>query len=453
MRLILSVGTRPEIIKMAPLYEALSKLDEIELLLVHTGQHYDWEMSGIFFRELGVEEPDINLNIGSDDQVSQTFAVMKEIGKIVESYEPDGVIALGDTNSVLGTAIATSKMEVPFIHVESGLRSYDFSMPEEVNRRISDHLASLNFAPTPRAFSNLMEEGISPRTAFLSGNTIVDSVIKVLRKVSAKRTLEKFDLDGVEPLVTLTLHRKENTEYEHKLIGVLKALEELNDITFVWPIHPRTQKALKTFDLWNKLKSLKNVRILEPLGYLDFLGLIVSSDLIMTDSGGVQEEAATLKRPCIILRENTERPEIIEMGFGEIAGTNPATIVSLVRKYLYQPNLIERLKRTPNPFGDGNASRIIASIIQRIWDLRSLRRPPTFKGGSPHYIAFRVEESMRGYTVASFREACGYDVVSIYDASGKSIYFDDGTPLVPNYIVRARGDPVNYRRFRKLAKV
>jgi UDP-N-acetylglucosamine 2-epimerase (non-hydrolysing) len=344
-------------------------------------------------------------------------------------------------------------MEVPFIHVESGLRSYDFSMPEEINRRISDHLASLNFAPTSRAFSNLMEEGISPKTTFLSGNTIVDSVIKVLRKVSAKRTLEKFDLDGAQPLVTLTLHRKENTEYEHKLIGVLKALEELDDITFVWPIHPRTQKALKTFDLWNKLKSLKNVRILEPLGYLDFLGLLISSDLVMTDSGGVQEEAATLKRPCIILRENTERPEIIEMGFGEIAGTNPTAIISLVRKYLYQANLIERLKRTPNPFGDGSSSKIIASVIQRIWDLKSLRRPPTFKGGSPYYLAFRVDESMRGYTVASFREACGYDVVSIYDASGRAIHFDEGTPLIPNYIVRVRGDPVNYGRFKKLVKI
>ncbi|MEM2603353.1 MAG: UDP-N-acetylglucosamine 2-epimerase (non-hydrolyzing) [Candidatus Korarchaeum sp.] len=452
MRLLISVGTRPEIIKMAPLYEALSKLEGVDLLLVHTGQHYDWEMSGVFFKELGIEEPDVNLNIGSDDQVSQTSSVIREIGKVIGSYEPDGVIALGDTNSVLGTAIASSKMEVPFIHVEAGLRSFDFTMPEEVNRRISDHLASLNFAPTIRAFSNLMEEGIPQRISFLSGNTVVDSVIRVLRRVSVREVLNKFELDGLEPMVTLTVHRRENTDYEYRMIGILKALEELDEVTFVWPIHPRTRKMLKSFGLWDKLASLGNVRILDPLGYLEFLGLLLSSDLIMTDSGGVQEEAVTLKRPCIILRENTERPEVIELGFGEIAGTNPSTIVSLVRKYLYQSNVSERLKKSPNPFGDGSASRVIASVISRIWDLKSLRGVPRFKGGSPHYLAFRVEEWMRGYTVASLKEVSGYDVVSLYDASGKSIQFNDGTPLVPSYIVRVRGDSANYGRLEKLLK-
>ncbi|MEM4581641.1 MAG: UDP-N-acetylglucosamine 2-epimerase (non-hydrolyzing), partial [Candidatus Korarchaeum sp.] len=324
--------------------------------------------------------------------------------------------------------------------------------PEEVNRRISDHLASLNFAPTIRAFSNLMEEGIPQRISFLSGNTVVDSVIRVLRRVSVREVLNKFELDGLEPMVTLTVHRRENTDYEYRMIGILKALEELDEVTFVWPIHPRTRKMLKSFGLWDKLASLGNVRILDPLGYLEFLGLLLSSDLIMTDSGGVQEEAVTLKRPCIILRENTERPEVIELGFGEIAGTNPSTIVSLVRKYLYQSNVSERLKKSPNPFGDGSASRVIASVISRIWDLKSLRGVPRFKGGSPHYLAFRVEEWMRGYTVASLKEVSGYDVVSLYDASGKSIQFNDGTPLVPSYIVRVRGDSANYGRLEKLLK-
>ncbi|RDD53841.1 MAG: UDP-N-acetylglucosamine 2-epimerase (non-hydrolyzing) [Candidatus Korarchaeota archaeon NZ13-K] len=452
MRLLVSVGTRPEIIKMAPLYEALSRIEGVELLLVHTGQHYDWEMSGIFFRELGIEEPDVNLSIGSDDQVSQTSSVIREVGKVIESYRPDGVIALGDTNSVLGTAIASSKTEVPFIHVEAGLRSFDFTMPEEVNRRISDHLASLNFAPTVRAFSNLVEEGIPPKISFLSGNTIVDSVVRMLGKVSAKNVLSRLELDGSGPLVAVTVHRKENTDYEYKMLGILKALEELDEITFVWPIHPRTRKMLKHFNLWNKLVSLKNVRILDPLGYLEFLGLLLSSDLVLTDSGGVQEEAVTLKRPCIILRENTERPEVIELGFGEIAGTNPSTIVSLVRKYLYQPNILERLKKIPNPFGDGNASKIIASVISNIWDLRSLREGSVFRGGSPHYVAFRVEEWMRGYTVASLKEMSGYEVVSLYDADGKSIQFDEGTPLIPGQVVRIRGDPSNYGRLRKLMR-
>lgn len=452
MRLLISVGTRPEIIKMAPLYESLSRLEGVELLLVHTGQHYDWEMSGIFFRELGVEEPDVNLNVGSDDQVSQTSSVIREMGKIIRSYEPDGVIALGDTNSVLGTAIASSKMEVPFIHAEAGLRSFDFTMPEEVNRRISDHLASLNFAPTIRAFSNLMEEGIPPKISFLSGNTVVDSIIRVLRRVSVKEIVSKLELDGLGPIVTLTVHRRENTDYEYRMLGILKALEELDEVTFVWPIHPRARKMLKSFGLWDKLTSLNNVKVLDPLGYLEFLGLILSSDLVMTDSGGVQEEAVTLRRPCVILRDNTERPEVIELGFGEIAGTNPAAIVSLARKYLYQSSVLERIKKSPNPFGDGNASKFIASVISRIWDLRSLRGASRFKGGSPHYLAFRVEEWMRGYTVASFKETSGYDVVSLYDANGESVQFDNGTPLLPSYIVRIRGDPANYGRLKKLLR-
>lgn len=375
---------------------------------------------------------------------------MREIGKIIENYEPDGVIAVGDTNSVLGTALASSKMDVAFVHVEAGLRSFDFTMPEEINRRVADHLASLNFAPTVRAFSNLVEEGIPPRLSFLSGNTIVDSVLKMLRKVSVRKTLENLDLEGLEPLVLITVHRRENTDHEYRLLGILKAIEMLDDVNIVWPIHPRTQKMLKIFGLWDKLISFRHLRILEPLGYLDFLALMLSSELIMTDSGGIQEEAVTLKKPCVVLRENTERPELVEMGFGEVAGTNPSTIASVARKYLHQRDLVERFKKLPNPFGDGNASKIIASVISKIWDLKSLRSSPRFRGGSPHYLSLKLGEMMRAYTVASFKEASGYEVVSMYDASGKPVQFDEGTPLLPNYVVRLRGDPANYERLRRV---
>ena len=177
MRLLMSVGTRPEIIKMAPVYEALARIRDVEMLLVHTGQHYDWEMSDVFFGEFGLDEPHVNLGIGSNDQVAQTSSVMREIGRVMGEYEPDAVLALGDTNSVLGTALASAKMGTPFIHIESGLRSYDFTMPEEVNRRVADHLASLNFSPTPKSFSNLVEEGYPPTRIVLSGNTIVDACL------------------------------------------------------------------------------------------------------------------------------------------------------------------------------------------------------------------------------------------------------------------------------------
>ncbi len=453
MRLLLSVGTRPEIIKMAPVYEALSRIKGVELFLVHTGQHYDWEMSDVFFSELGLDEPDLNLGIGSGDQVEQTTRVMHEMGKVVENYEPDAVLSVGDTNSVLGTALAASKLEVPFIHIESGLRSYDFTMPEEINRRVADHLASLNFAPTPRAFSNLNEEGYPPERVVLSGNTIVDVVEKMWGTIRRSSILKDLGVVEGEPLMTITVHRKENADKEYRMLGIVKALRELDELTIVWPLHPRTYKRLKAFGLLSELKSLEHVMLVEPLGYIDFLRLLSASDVVATDSGGVQEESATLKKPCIILRDNTERPEIVELGFGEIAGANPSSIVSAVRRFLYEEEVRRRLESLPNPFGDGTASKMIAEVLWRIWDLRSLRHEsPHFKGGSPHYVAFKVEgrSKFRGMTVSQFIEATGYEVISIYDPSGSPLPFGPSTPLMDGEIVRVRGDPSNYPKLSKL---
>ncbi len=451
MRLLISVGTRPEIIKMAPVYEALTRIKGVDILLVHTGQHYDWEMSNIFFRELGMDEPDINLGIGSGSQVVQTSSVLMEMGKIIENYEPDGVMAVGDTNSVLGTAIASSKLEVPFIHVESGLRSYDFTMPEEINRRVADHLACLNFSPTPRSFSNLAEEGYPPKRIVLSGNTVVDAVNKVAGLIQKSNILRELGISEDELLMTVTVHRKENADYEYRMLGIVKALEELDELTIVWPVHPRTLRRLKGFGLWGKLKSMEHLILTEPLGYIDFLKLLSSSDIIATDSGGVQEESATLKKPCVILRDNTERPEIVEMGFGEVTGVNPSSIVSAVREFLYQEGLRDKLMGLPNPFGDGTASKIISGVLKRIWNLRTLKHEsPHFKGGSPHYVTYKVPDRLIGMTTSRFKELTGYEVVTLYDASGRSVAFDAGTPFTRGMIVRARGDPYNFDKLRRL---
>ncbi len=453
MRLLISVGTRPEIIKIAPVYEALSRIKDADLLLVHTGQHYDWEMSDVFFSELGIKEPDINLGIGSGSQVMQTSSVIREIGKIIENYEPEATIAVGDTNSVLGTAIASSKLEVPFIHIESGLRSYDFTMPEEINRRISDHLASLNFSPTIRSFSNLAEEGYPPRRIVLSGNTIVDVVKKMMKTIQRSSIVKDLGIDENEPIMTVTVHRKENADYEHRMLGIVKALEELNELTIVWPIHPRTLKRLKEFNLLGRLESMNHMIITEPLGYIEFLGLLLSSDVVATDSGGVQEESATLKKPCVILRDNTERPELVEMGFGRITGTNPSAIVSAVRDFLYREELKGKLENLPNPFGDGRAAILIVDILRRIWDLRNLKQEsPRFKGGSPHYISINVSGKIAGITVSRLKEMTGYDVITIYDATGRSIAFDLTTPLVKGEIIRLRGDPYNFDKLRRLVR-
>ncbi len=451
MRLLISVGTRPEIIKIAPVYEALSRIRDTDLLLVHTGQHYDWEMSDVFFSELGIKEPDINLGIGSGSQIMQTSSVIREIGKVIENYEPEATMAVGDTNSVLGTAIASSKLEVPFIHIESGLRSYDFTMPEEINRRVSDHLASLNFSPTVRSFSNLAEEGYPPRRILLSGNTVVDVVRRTMKLIHRSSIIKDLGIDENEPIMTVTVHRKENTDYEYRMLGIVKALEELNELTIVWPMHPRTLKRLKGFNLISRLKSMDHLLLTEPLGYIEFLRLLLSSDVIATDSGGVQEESATLKKPCVILRDNTERPELIEMGFGRISGTNPSAIVSAVRDFLYREGLREKLESLPNPFGDGRAAIFIVDILRRIWDLKNLRHEsPRFKGGSPHYVSIKVSGKIAEMTISMLKEATGYDVITVYDAMGRSIAFDSSTPLIKGEIIRLRGDPYNFDKLRRL---
>ncbi len=451
MRLLISVGTRPEIIKIAPVYEALARIKDTDLLLIHTGQHYDWEMSDIFFSELGIREPDINLGIGSGSQVVQTSSIIREIGKVIKNYEPEATMAVGDTNSVLGTAIASSKLDVPFIHIESGLRSYDFTMPEEINRRIADHLASLNFSPTVRSFSNLAEEGYPPLRIVLSGNTIVDAVKKMMGAIQKSPIIRDLGIDENEPVMTVTVHRRENADYEHRMLGIVKALEELSELTIVWPIHPRTLKRLKEFNLLDKLKSMEHLVITEPLGYIEFLKLLSSSEVVATDSGGVQEEAVTLKKPCVILRDNTERPELVEMGFGSIAGTNPSAIVSTVRDFLYRDGLKRKLEKLPNPFGDGRAAILIVEMLRRIWDLKNLKQEsPRFRGGSPHYVSIKVSERIEGMTVSRLKEVTGYDVITLYDARGRSIAFDLSTPLVRGEIIRLRGDPYNFDRLRKL---
>ncbi len=453
MRLILTVGTRPEIIKMAPIYEIMDRVKEIEVLLVHTGQHYDWEMSEVFFKDLGVPEPDVELGVGSGSQLAQTSGVIDKMERVFRSYEPDGVLSVGDTNSVLGTAIASSKMEIPFIHVESGLRSYDFTMPEEINRRIADHLASINFSPTLGAFSNLLEEGYPVERVFLSGNTIVDAVMKVQELVGRSNILRELGISEDELLMTVTVHRKENTDYEHRMLGILKAIKELDDLTIVWPLHPRTLKRLKEYDLLRDLKAMDHVILTDPLGYLDFLKLLSSSHVVATDSGGVQEESVTLRVPCVILRNNTERPELIELGIGRIAGTNPASIISSVRDFVYSEKMRTKLEKLPNPYGDGTAAKVIVDVLRRIWDLRAIRHEsPYFRGGSPHYIAFKVPENLVGITVARFQEMTGYEVVSIYNASGKAVFFDLSKPFLRGEVVRVRGDPYNFQKVVKLMR-
>ncbi len=450
MRLLATVGTRPEIIKMAPILEVLNRKKSFDVVLVHTGQHYDWNMSGIFFKEFNLPEPDIHLGVGSSSQSRQTAAVMVGIEEALRKYRPDLVISVGDTNSVVGTAMASVKEEVPFVHVEAGLRSYDFSMPEEINRRIADHIATFNMAPTERAKVNLLEEGISPSKVFLTGNTIVDAVKRMLPLADRSRVLEELELTKEDPILLVTVHRKENVEKEYRLGGIVKALRKLDEFVVVWPLHPRTEAALKRFNLLDDLLSAKHIILIEPLSYLDFLKLLASSQIVATDSGGVQEEAVTLKIPCVILRNNTERPEVIDLGLGKVAGTNPSTIIASVRDFFYREEyLLPRMKDYTNPFGDGNAAKKIVRILEGV-NLVNPYESPKFDEGSPYYYSFVVSGRIQEYTVAKLMDEFNVEVISIYDNSGMPYSFNLSTPLVKGYKVRIRGEKRMIKRLKRL---
>ncbi len=453
-RLLFFVGTRPEIIKAAPLFHTLRKSSELQVDLVHTGQHYDWNMSGIFIEELGLPTPLYHLGAGSGSQAFQVRAIIEKAEETVGTYLPDAILAVGDTNSTLAVAILASKMDIPFIHVEAGLRSFDLTMPEEINRRVADHVACLNFAPTERAASNLLNEGYFPERTFVTGNTVVDALLKMLPKARAEsKIIKKLKIDPSKFILTVTVHRRENADNPERLESIVNALIELKEVQIVWPLHPRTRDNMEKTGLLKRLYTAKHIKITDPLSYLDFLKLLDSSTIVATDSGGVQEEAATLKVPCVVLRDSTERPEIIDEGIGMMAGADHLKIVRCIRDFLYNNTLLERVKSAPNPFGDGTASIKISEILLNwLEDQKVAILPPRFDSGAPVYTSFLVNKDLSGHTV---REAEG-DLVKII-----SIYSEDGSFMRPNpnliletrQIIRVLGEKPLINDFKRLWKL
>lgn len=359
-------GTRPEAIKLAPIIEWLEKLD-INYVYVWSGQHYDYEMSQIFFDQLNITEPDLNLGIRSSGHSRQTAKIMIELEKYVDKLKPSIVLAQGDTNTVAAAALSAAKSQIPFAHVEAGLRSWDRSMPEEVNRVIADAIAELYFAPTILSAANLMHEGVPLRKISITGNTIVDIVYKYMNQIisTGSKVLEEFDLNKNE-FILVTIHRQENTDSFQKLKNIIKALIEISkEQTIVFPIHPRTIKQLKKYNLYEKITSNSNIRALKPLGYLEFLGLLMNASLVLTDSGGVQEEACIMKVPTLTLRYNTERPETVIAGINKIVGTDSETIVRETLKSLaMRDQIVKKAKKISNFLGDGRAGKRIAEILK-----------------------------------------------------------------------------------------
>ncbi len=354
MRIAVVVGPRPEIVKMAPVVRA-SAARGGECLLLHTGQHYSFEMDGVFFQELGLPAPDVNLEVGSGTQSYQIAAVMSGLEPVLLERRPDVLLVEGDTNSVLASALAANKAGVAVGHVEAGLRSYDRRMPEEINRILTDHLAEHLFAPTEQAGATLRREGIAGERVHVTGNTVVDELLLQRGRARRPGLHEQF---GVAPggYALATVHRVENVEDDARLSGILRGLADSAaalGVPVLAALHPRTQRRMAALGL----APGDGVRVLAPLGYLDFLGLHADAALMLTDSGGLQEEACCLRVPCVTLRDNTERPESLEVGANVLAGADPARIVGCALAMRAKP------RDWPNPFGDGRSGERIVGLL------------------------------------------------------------------------------------------
>ncbi|MEX2681010.1 MAG: non-hydrolyzing UDP-N-acetylglucosamine 2-epimerase [Candidatus Sigynarchaeota archaeon] len=354
------IGTRPEIIKCAPLIK-LYERRKADLVLIHTNQHYSFNMDKLFFEQMHLREPDHNLNVGSGTHAEQTGKIMVGVENVLHEGKIDTILVQGDTNTVLGSALAASKLQVKIGHVEAGLRSFDRSMPEEVNRVLTDHVSDYLFCPTEHSRENVLAEGIPDQRIHVVGNTIVDATLQhyeLARKQTAKVlqqmgvTANKFNL--------LTAHRPANVDDParlNQLVEIMRVIVSETNLPIVFPIHPRTKSKLDEYHLLNTLPA--DVQLVDPVGYMEFLILEKNANLIFTDSGGVQEEACILRKPCITLRENTERPETVDVGANIIVNFDIPKIKAAIsefstRKLDYQI-----------PFGDGTTSEKIFDIIHK----------------------------------------------------------------------------------------
>ncbi|WP_456452311.1 non-hydrolyzing UDP-N-acetylglucosamine 2-epimerase [Thermococcus sp.] len=363
-------GTRPEIIKLSPVIRAFEERD-VKPLLIHTGQHYDYEMSRVFLEELELDGIDHHLEVGSGTQAEQTGKAMIKIERVLMNEKPDVVLVQGDTNTVLAGALAAVKLKIPVAHVEAGLRSFDRTMPEEINRILADHASEVLFAPTEEARKNLEREGIT-ENVYVVGNTVVDAVLQNSEIAERKSdVLERFDLKP-KGYILITAHRAENTDSRENLRKLVEMLEAL-PMKAIYPMHPRTRNRLKEFGLWEGISSIENLTITKPLGYLDFLRLERNAFAIMTDSGGIQEESIILNVPCLTLRYNTERPETVKAGGNILVGLEKERAIGYLTKLIGDEEFYTKMANAPNPFGDGKAGERIAEILLELHEKEELR--------------------------------------------------------------------------------
>ena len=378
MKLSIILGTRPEIIKMSPVIRACED-SNLDYFILHTGQHYSYNMDRVFFEQLRLPEAKYNLDVGSGTQGEQTGKMLTGIEKILQKEKPDAVLVEGDTNTVLAGALAATKLHIRVGHVEAGLRSYDRNMSEEINRVLTDHCGDYLFAPTEKSKEILLGEGIPKEKIFVTGNTIVDAVYQDLEIANSKvKALNDLHLEPKNYFLA-TAHRQENVDIKKRFGGIIKGLELVAEefgIPVIYPIHPRAKKMMNHFGL-----KLKGVELIEPVDYLSFLQLESKAKLVLTDSGGVQEETCILKVPCVTLRDNTERSETIEVGSNILAGTKAESILSKTKEMINRQTFKKSLTKNAahaslsweNPFGDGKAGKRIVEILEQAYEDSNIR--------------------------------------------------------------------------------
>jgi UDP-N-acetylglucosamine 2-epimerase (non-hydrolysing) len=355
MKILAIVGARPNFMKIAPLMHEFRRR-QMDAYLVHTGQHYDRQMSQLFFEDLQIPRPEVDLGVGSGSHAVQTAEVMKRFEPIVLEQRPDAVLVVGDVNSTIACALTAIKLGVDVAHVEAGLRSFDRSMPEEINRILTDALSRWLFVSEHSGVENLSREGISEDRIFFVGNVMIDTLLRCREKSEQSRILETLGVGGCDYAV-LTLHRPANVDEPAVFAGLMRAVERLQrELPVVFPVHPRTRKALDRFPP----DSMPNLLLTEPLGYLDFAKLIGHARVVLTDSGGIQEETTVLGVPCLTLRKNTERPITVEQGTNVLVGLDPDRIVQAGLEVLSGP---VRLVAAPDLW-DGRAAERIVDVLQ-----------------------------------------------------------------------------------------
>ncbi len=356
MKVIHVVGARPNFMKIAPVYQALEQYPHVTQRLVHTGQHYDANMSDIFFKQLGLPQPDVNLGVGSGTHAGQTAQVMVKFEELVTAERPDWVVVYGDVNSTVAAALVCAKLLIPVAHVEAGLRSGDRTMPEEINRLLTDQLADLLFTPSLDGNENLAREGIPAHKIHFVGNVMIDTLVR-LRPAAEELWPALCARYGLSRFGLVTLHRPSNVDQEASLRAILETLNEIGrDLPLFFPIHPRTRARLET---WGLADRIPNIQLAEPLGYLDFVALQAHAALVLTDSGGVQEETTWLGTPCITLRANTERPITLTHGTNVLVGED----MLLLRRAAANALAGKMTRSEPPPLWDGHAGARVAAVL------------------------------------------------------------------------------------------